>query len=335
MEYSTSEKIKRVASNKKMLLGLLAFVFVVAIVFVSSIFPLMLDPSSWLTPKFITNELIIVALTIISMVCFVFIGQSSNGVNPASELAKNRVKFFKSLELINPKISAFVQWVHQVQEPNDQRNKNARLLHSLGVENLSYLELDENELKTLMTQPYAKETSKGKKFFQTITKEQYKAIINIKRGKNAISFVAPESYLSLNKLDINMTISERLSNQNKKKTSTLSVSILSKVISVLIVGMIFSGLILDTTQGTPSGEICLNLFTRLFNCASSGFMGFIVGGQINDIDAEYINLKCLVHESFLNDTTFKPLSEQDLAKKEFAEFAKKENEKLMLSYEKD
>ena len=48
---------------------------------------------------------------------------------------------------------------------------------------------------------------------------------------------------------------------------------------------------------------------------SSSFMGYIVGCQINDIDAEYIEMRIVVQNMFLQDKEFKPIDSQEEAKK--------------------
>ena len=66
------------------------------------------------------------------------------------------------------------------------------------------------------------------------------------------------------------------------------------------------------------------LVARLLALVSSSFMGYIVGCQINDIDAEYIEMRIVVQNMFLQDKEFKPIDTQEEAKQEFIERVKKE-----------
>lgn len=326
-DLTSSEKVKRFM-NKKIIFGCLAMFFVLVIVFVSSIIPLAFDVSKWGSAEFISDEIIIVALTIISMVCLILIGQPYNASNPNSKLAKANVKFNESLQHItHDSVSGFLQWIRVILQPSDLKLKYERLLSQNGITDTSILNLSRNDLKILIKQPLK---TNDRKFFKQITKNQYKLIISILNGKETIEYVSPQTYLRSTNIDANKTTSEKLSNQQKKKTSILVYSVLSKVLIVLICGLIFGALGKDITIGNTTGAILMKLFVRLFACFSSGFMGFIVGNQINDIDADYIEEKCVVHTRFLDDKEFKPKTEQELAREEYIEHAKKEQEQEMI-----
>ena len=64
--------------------------------------------------------------------------------------------------------------------------------------------------------------------------------------------------------------------------------------------------------------------SRVWAMISSAFMGYMVGTQMNDIDAEYIEMRVQVHTRYLQDQEFKPLSQQDEAKQEFVERVREE-----------
>lgn len=327
-ELTSSEKAKRFLS-KKMLLGLSALVIGVAIIFTCSIVPLMIDPSQWNNAGFISDEIINVALTIMGEVCLIMIGQSYNQAIDVSNLAKARVKFDESLDTnIGAKITAFDQWIKQVLEPHDLKSRYARLLRFQGIENHNYLNLSRENLEHLKKQPLKMDGI----FYRQLSSKQYKTIIAILDGKQMINFVDPSSYRKLGKFDTDKTTSEKMANQQKKKSDTVLWSVITKSILVVAVGLVFGALI-PTGQDQTIGQTLMKLFTRLFCFSSAGFMGFFVGCQINDIDAEYINEKIDVQCRYASDLAFKPLTEQELAKKEFAEYNKKQNEEYMKQLE--
>ena len=321
---TTSEQIKKYLS-KKMILGVAALMFGVAIIFVCSIVPLAIDPKQWNDATFISDEMIVIALTVLGEVCLLMIGQSYNEAQPVSKLARARVDFDKSLESnIGAKIVAFDQWIRAVLEPNDQKDKYKRLLRNAGLENTHYFELTRKELKQLLHHPMSSGSGGDKIFFRQLTKKQYKLIIDMLDGRYTIGFVSPDTYRKLSKIDTDKTTSEKLANQQKKKVYTVVNSVFTKTLIVLASGLIFGALI-PTDDVQTLGETFMKLFTRLFCFTSAGFVGFMLGGQINDIDAEYIRDKIDVHKRFASDKDFKPLTEQELAKKEFAEYVKEQN----------
>ena len=326
---NTSEKMKRFL-NKKIMLGLLALFLGVCIIFVCSIVPLAIDPSKWGTIEFISDEIILVALTIIGEVCMIMVAQPYNAGDPNSKIAKSRVAFNDSLiDIVRERFAEFEQWCHQVLEPNDLIDKEHKLLNSVGITNYKYLELSRKELEELLTHPieYDKATH-----FRQLNKQQYKMIINILDGKCRINFVNPLSYLKLDKIDLDKNTSEKMANQQKKKILILIWSVVSKSLMVLATGLIF-GALMPTGQEQTTGEVLMKLFTRLFDFASAGFVGFFIGCQINDTDSEYINEKIITHTRFNNDKKFKPLAEEELAHKEWVNYKTQEvkegNAKLM------
>jgi hypothetical protein len=331
---NTSEKMKRFL-NRKILLGLLALFLGVCIIFVCSIVPLAIDPSRWGTTGFISDEIILVALTIMGEVCMIMIAQPYNAGDANSKIAKERALFNSSLiNIVKDRFAEFEQWCHQVLEPNDLLDKEHKLLNSVGITNYEYLELDRNTLKELCS--HAVEYDKSKHFRQ-LNKQQYRTIIDILDGKCKIDFVYPLTYLKLDKIDLDKNTSEKMSNQQKKKTLMLVWSVATKSLIVVATGLIF-GALMPTGATQTTGETLMKLFVRLFDFASAGFVGFFVGCQINDMDAEYIHEKVLTHIRFNNDKNFKPLNEEELAHKEWKEYqikeVKKGNAELMNNLDK-
>ena len=70
--------MKRVIENKKISLGLITMALVFAIIVVSSFWPFILDPSQIATTQFITDELIITAITLSTTISMLFVAQASN-----------------------------------------------------------------------------------------------------------------------------------------------------------------------------------------------------------------------------------------------------------------
>jgi hypothetical protein len=308
-------------TNKKVLLGFLALISVIAIICVSSFVPFIIDPTQWQTTEFLSDELIIVAITIFGVVCVMFIGQASNQANPNSNIAKAKVKFYGKVEKIT-NISGFCQWVKKVLQPNDIKSAKQRKMLQNKIEDTNILKLSLKEIKSLIDTPQKIEGI----FYRGITKKQYRALKRIKNGKLKIDLVEPTYYLTFKAIDSDKTITERSGKESSKKTWLMAYSVGSKVVITLIVAMIMASFVRDTASGDNDlANSFLKFFNRIFALITSSFMGFIVGSQTNDIDAEFIEMRVLVQEMYLQDTTFVPLSEQELAKQEYIERVKKEN----------
>ena len=318
--------------NKKVLLGGFSILMCLALIIVCSFSAFIIDPSRWQTREFLTDELIIVAIVIMSMVSVMFMGQSSNAQNPLSRIAKARVEFFKSLDVVNERnVNAFRQWVRKVLQPEDVRTIKTRRLRKLGIDEVLILELDEVQLleTTKAAQRYPIETATDKedkkgRYFKKITEDQYKGILEIKKTEFKMKFVEPEYYLSVKNLTDTRTVSERALNEGKKKGLFLATRIITRLVLTVVSAMIFASLVRDLNSSMDQAAAWAKFFSRLWAMISSSFMGYIVGTQMNDIDAEYVEMRTQVHTRYLQDENFKPLSDQEEAKQEFIERVKEE-----------
>ena len=311
--------------NKKILLGFVSLLACIGIIVVTSFFPFIIDPSKFLTKEFLTNELIIVAIVIFATISTIFIGQASNSSNPNSEIAKAKVSFNESMAKIT-NINAFFQWVRKVLQPEDIKLIKERELRKVGIEDFEILKLEISEIEKLVNEPLRI----GGHYYKKITEEQAKAVIYIKT-KLKIFLVQPNYYLTFNSNDVDKTITERSSNESKKKTNVIIISILSKLSMTIAIAMIFASFVpLDNSETITQTACWMTFISRISAMVSSSFMGFMIGSQINDIDADYIRMRVMVHKKFLEDKDFKPLSQQEEAREELVERVKKENQQVLM-----
>lgn len=320
------EKIKKMM-NRKILLGVTSLFICVILIGICSFVPFIIDPSQWQTTEFLTDELIVVAIIIFSMVAAIMIGQVSNGQNEESNLAKSRVAFFESKKNVT-NINAFNQWVKKVLQPNDIKSMKLRLLRKVGIEDLSILELEDTEIKALLNTPQ----KYNERYYKGLSEEQIKVILDIKKGKHRIQLVEPEYYLSVKNLIDPRTITERSSKEGVKKSLYLARSVIARSLLAVLTAMIFASLMRDTMATGDFATAIMKFMSRLWALISSAFMGYFVGCQINDIDAEYIDMRVTVHKMFLQDKDFVPKDEQEEARDAFIERIKKENSTLLLEH---
>lgn len=323
---------KSVLTNRKVLLGISAIALMAAVIAVGSFIPFIIDPKRWMTVEFLTDELIIVAITIFSMVATMFIGQASNAANEKSEIAKSRADFERTRRAVLDHPGGthrFRQWIKKVQQPNDIKSMKERLMAEAGIEDASVIGLGISEIRSL-TVPQKFDG----RYYKALTKGQINLVIRLKAGKFRINLVEPEYYLYAKAIIDSRTITERSGSEGTKKSSYMALSIVGKIVMTVIPSMIFASFMKDlASSGVDAGEAWLTFATRMFALVSSAFMGYYTGSQINDIDAEYIIMRSTVHSDYLKDTEFKCLTQQEEAKAEFAERVHKE-ETLALDYKR-
>ena len=304
--------------NRKILLGSISIILCVALIAVCSFIPLIVRPK--LDSKFWINEALIVAITIFSLISAMFIGQASNAQDERSNLAKARASFLETKKkIIN--INAFSQWIKKVMQPNDVNAVKERKMREVGIEDYSVLDLEYAEIKSLLETPQ----KYNGRFYKGISKRQINALLKIKRNGVNVSLVEPDYYLYAKSISDNRTITERSSREGIKKSLFLTRSIIFKVLITLVVAVIIALFAIgDKSDPNWWKEAILQFIARLWALVSSSFMGYIVGCQVNDIDASYIEMRIVVQNMFLQDKEFKPIDAQEEAKQEFIERVKKE-----------
>lgn len=307
--------------NKKIVLGILAMILALAFIVISSFIPYIIDPSRWQTKEFLGDQLIIIAIIIFAIIATMIIGQASNAQNPKSEIAKAKVAFNTTVSEIKD-ISKFNQWVKKVLQPRDIATIQERVMRKAGIEDYEILKLDRVEIKALIDTPQ----KYGDRFYKSISKKQAQILLDLKDGYYKVYLVEPSYYLTVKSIDSNKTITERSGTESTKKGVLLAWSTLSKIIITVMISMIFASLVRDTSSdGVPAATAWLKFVSRLLTMTTSSFMGYVIGCQINDIDASYINMRVLVLKEHMQDTDFKAKSQQELAKEEFTERVKSEN----------
>lgn len=318
MNNNFTEKIN-VLKNKKILLGLLACLFGLCVIVITSVVPLVLKPENWGTPSFVSDLIINCAIAVIAMVGLIMVGISYNALQPNSKLAKAIVEFKESVATrIDPRLIAFIQWIKQVLEPNDQQDTYRKALKSVKITDTDYLKLTEPQLLALLKEPLKLEEH----YYSQLNKKQYKVLTDILNGKYEIDFVDPWDWTKNSKYATTKNHSEKQSTRQKKKTSVLLYQVGFRLIVVIVISLIATGLVKDTQAQISTEEIMLKLFLRLFNFFGSAFLGFGVGCLINDFDAEYLLDKIDVHKEFESDKTFVAKTDQELKKEEYIKYQK-------------
>lgn len=328
MSKLTQTEIFKKITNRKILLGVVAILFAIAFIAITSFVPFVITKEKLTSEKFWTDELIIVAITIFSMMSTMFVGQASNAQNPNSQIAKAKVLFTETIKKI-PNMNAFCQWIKRVLQPQDIQAVKERELRRLGIDDYTILKLEDSQIRALASnaQKY------NGRYYSQISKEQSDAVLELKDGVKKMHLVEPGYYLTVSSIQADRTDSEKSGRESFIKTIKLLFSVTSKITLTLIPAIIFAALARDLSEGAggDKAEAWATFISRMFALVSSAFFGFLVGCQMNDIDADYINLKSRIQNRFLEDKDFKPLSQQELAKQEFIERVKKENEEYTKS----
>ena len=324
---STHELAKRLL-NRKIILGVTALLIAIAFIFITSFVPFIITGEKLRSEKFWTDELIIIAITIFAMVSVMYIGQAGNAQNPESQLAKAKVEFKTSASKIS-NVNYFSQWVKKVKQPRDIQAIKERELRKIGIDDYTILQLEDAQIKALGENAQRFDVPNGEKgrYYSQLQEQQVLKVLELKDGVKKLRLVEPGYYLTVSSIENDKTDSEKSGREQFKKTLKLLFSIITKILITVIPALIFGALAKDlTSDGVDKAQAWATFLSRMLALITSAFMGYIVGCQMNDIDADYILLRVKVHNEFIQDDTFKPQTQQEVAKQEFVQRVKKENE---------
>ena len=316
----SAEKLD-ILKNRKIILGLTSLLILMVVIFLFSFVPYTISSSRLREPSFITDLLMVCVITIFAMIGTLFVGQASNAQNPKSKIAKATVAFIAArAETIKRGQAAFKQWVVNVFQVKDRETIKARLIDEAGISDPSVYKLTVQEIKSLtVPQKFNGE------FYDCLTKKQIKLLIRLKEQGLNIKFVSPEYYLSVQGIKDKRTVSERSMEEGSQKGRLVFASLVSKLFLTISFSIIFALFVKDVASGEYTEvEIATKLFSRLFAFFTSVFMGYLVGSQINDIDAEYIEMRTGVHTDFIEDKDFVVKDVKEIAKEAFINRVKEE-----------
>lgn len=293
---------------------------VLAIIVVSSFWPFILDPSRIGTTEFITDQMIIMSITIATTVSMMFISQASNAQNPNSELAKAKVEFKKSIEKILEH-TIFYQWIKRVLQPNDRKDIAEKGMLKLGID-FKVWDLSDVEIRSLtVAQKF------GDTFYKPLTEKQIQGVFDLKKRVKNIKFVSPNYYTNYRSFMADKNLSEIAASENAKKISTIIFQLSLKIILTFIGAAILASLVRDMAQeGGSSAQAWMRFLSRLFAFITSSFLGYMLGCKLNDLDAFYITKRIEAHTLYLEDKNFKPIDE---AKETFKQRCLEEEHKLI------
>ena len=316
----SSEKL-HILRNRKIILGITSLLILIVVIFLFSFVPYAISTEHLSETSFIVDLLMVCIITIFAMVGTLFIGQASNAQNPKSKIAQSTVAFLTSrIEVLKQGQTKFKQWIKAVLQVKDKQTILERTLNEAGIDDLSVWKLSISNIKSLTVAQKI-----DGEFYDQLTPKQIKLLISLKEKGLNVSFVSPEYYLSVQGIRDKRTISERSNEEGSKKGKIVAASIAAKLFLTISFSVILALFVKDVTSDEyTAAEIAGKLFSRLFAFFSSVFMGYLVGCQINDIDAEYIDMRTSVHTDFLEDTSFVAKDVKEIAKEHFIDRVKRE-----------
>lgn len=227
---------------------------------------------------------------------------------------------------------AFTQWLQKYYLKNKSDFYKA-ILSSHGNINEKVLDLDYHEL-TRLKNPYKKvwdDTEfSGRKptYFRSLDDKQIELVRSIFQGKVKFERIPDDFFKTMNGKVMTSEYA-RQAEINRKNTLSYVFMIVGRLILVFAFAFVFNAFGIQIAQAGSGEEVMqrtVSTISRLWTMASSFTYGFSMGRIMVMDTSSTIEYKTRVNNEFINDKTFKPLSEEDEAKKEYDEWERKQEE---------
>lgn len=256
------------------------------------------------------------------------------GKNLYQKKEKGRYKnALANFELVRSKVKsqdiAFNQWLNKYYEEN-KKDYLISILTLHGNINPYVLDLDYYELDNLK-KPYKKSWEdtefEGRKdtYFRSLNEEQIEVIKNIFNGKIKVEKIPNDFFKTINgKIILNEYIEQ--SRATKKNTLSYALLIFYRIIMVFAFAFLISifGFQIASYGGDNLAQEVVSrviqMISRIWTMLSSFIYGFAVGKIMVMKESRLLEYKTRVNELFLSDTTFTPLSEEEIAKNEYEKY---------------
>lgn len=243
---------------------------------------------------------------------------------------RTKFAFIEARGKVSEKDEAFSQWLEVYYQKN-KLDYFYSLLSLHGNINKQVLDLDYNELDNLL-HPYKKNWDntefKGREdtYFRTLTQEQVDMIKAIFKGKVVVEKIPDDFFKTLDGSVISSEYVEQ-SRRTRKETRQYTMLIIYRVLAVFVFALVFSifGMQMSSEELTAAVILqrVISTLSRLWTMISSFTYGFAVGKIMTMNEARKLEYKTRVNTEFFNDKDFKPLSLEEVAKKEYEDYEKK------------
>ena len=345
---TTTDKIKN-ATLKTKVLGIL-IILIVAVICVSFIFPLAIDPSTFTDPvkrsQWIVNTLLLTGLVTIGMTLFGTI---------ATDMIKNKEKgryqtsllgYMEQRETIRPYDREFPRWKKSFDVASLRRAEIDYLLArriekpELIVDNLDKINpvlLCDHQEKT----PDGWIDVKGKAMtldngvtILALDQDQAEAIMEIKQGKVKIHPFPANYYLTVDSMILNVSQVNKADSLMRAKKENQTFTKTFRIVKMLLTSSLMAMITVKDFSNLSNAEAWYMLISRLLTFASGMVAGWMSADTDVKFDVDLMNDRTKMLSDFGKDIAsgkFVIETYEERARKEAEDDRRREEEKAELS----
>lgn len=326
--------------NLKVVINMAVFGFVVILIIICTIIQVGLDFSQINWATWAANSLLLIGITMIGQISFEGIFTSYLYQKDGWKYQKAKDKYKEVLERVGDFRIYLWQYLEYFQK-QELRKARIDILSRCGIDNPT-LFVDNfklSEIKELAQHPiYKKEIDytwdkltdfqKERVYFAYSIETETKKITHRESGL-IIDNPGADYYLSLDSEIVMTSILNEPKILNKKIKSNQFFGRTLKIISYVIVSIIWSSFTISEIASGNDPVVYMNLFARLFALFGGALGGIMTSMGTVSIITRKINSKTEVLKNFLTAMDleeFTPQSQSDIAKRHYEDYVKKQKE---------
>lgn len=288
--------------NRKAILLSISLLFIVVIIAITSLANAGIDPNYWKSEKFLTDTIFTVALVLIGVV----IGQAEGDNfyrNKEDGLFQNSYNNYNTnRKIIDKLVDKFSDWALNLYRKEYYKKCMRYLFNDNGIKQAELLiQLDRTQVVQL-SEPKMFIVEGKERYFNSLTEEQIKAVLDVLDGRIKIKYVADSYFLNAYSKNSDKTMYEQASEQEKTKRKKFIILMTYRVILTVLVGMVFTAFVIDNAEeGKNTAQAVLTLFIRYFTLFSSVGWGFFIANDMIKDECIFLDYKATTLNQFYLD----------------------------------
>lgn len=293
--------MKQVLNRKAILLSI-SLLFIVVIIAITSLANAGIDPNYWKSEKFIIDTIFTVALVLIGVVIGQAEGDNFYRNKEDGLFVSSYNNYNTKRSLIDKLVDKFSDWALNLYRKEYYKKCMRYLFNYNGIKQAELIvRLDRTEVVQL-TEPKMFIVDGKERYFNSLTEEQIKAVLDVIDGKIKIKYVADSYFLNAYSKNSDKTMYEQASEQEKAKRKKFIILMMYRVILTVLVGMVFTAFVIDKQEeGKNTAQAVLTLFIRYFTLFSSVSWGFFISNDIIKDECIFLDYKATTLNQFYLD----------------------------------
>ena len=303
--------------NRKAILVSLSLIFIIIIVAVTSFANAGIDPNYWKSDKFLTDTIFTVSLVLIGVVVGNAEGDNYFRNNEKGLFKASYDGYNSKRKQVDGLVDKFSHWNRHLYEKEYYEKCIRFLVNEHGIKQANMiLHLDRTQVILLENAPQSFTVDDKERYFNSLTKDQIKAVLMVLDGKIKMRYVNDGYFLNAYSKNKNKTMYEQASEQDHTKRKKFMFLMIYRVIFSVLVGMVLTAFVIDNKE-QDKVQATLTLFSRYFTLFSSVAWGFFIANDMIKDECIFLDYKATTLEQFYLEVevnhTFVAKTEEELA----------------------